>query len=69
MGVPVRCPAGAGARPWQTAMTIRAAVTASTRATLTETGAANRRLLELQAPWISDNRPAANAETDIREEH
>ena len=39
------------------------------RLTIAEMNYANRRLLELQAPWISDNRPAANAETDIREEH
>jgi hypothetical protein len=29
---------------------------------------ATRRMVELQAPWISDDRPAANAETDIRKE-
>jgi hypothetical protein len=39
------------------------------RLTIAEMNYANRRLLELQAPWISDNRPAANADTDIRNEH
>jgi hypothetical protein len=39
------------------------------RLTIAEMNYANRRLLELQAPWISDNRDAANAETDIRTEH
>ena len=43
MGVPVRWPAGAGARPRQTAMRINAAVTASTRATPTVIGAGSRR--------------------------
>src|SRR6266568_998547 len=41
--VPVRWPTGAGARPRQSAMKINAAVTASTRATPTATGAGNRR--------------------------
>ena len=39
------------------------------RLTIAEMNYASRRVLELQAPGISDNRPAANAETDIREEH
>ena len=36
------------------------------RLTVAEMNYATRRTVELQAPWISDDHPSADAETDIR---